>query len=84
VSPELGRGSPWAGCDRVSVASIIRLCSGDGLFLSGGVIFRHFSLSLEASGLGGRLPLAVSGDVPTVEIAGLVRRRRRGPALIPF
>lgn len=71
---KLRRGSSGTRRDHISVEPPIFRCSSVG-------IFRHFSLSLTASRLGGRLATAVSGKVPTVEIAGLVRRRRSGPAL---
>lgn len=83
VSSELGRCSPGTWCDCIVASCTVRLCSGDRFFRSGGVTFLHFSRSFEASRLGGGLAVAVSGEVPTIEIAGLVRRRRRGPALVP-
>jgi hypothetical protein len=83
IPSELWRCSPWAGRDCVFVSSMMRDCSVDCLFLSRGVTFFHFSLSFAASRFGGRVAIAISCDVPTVGITGLVSRRRRGPTLIP-
>lgn len=71
---ELWGSSTGAGGDVFSSLTSVNggLC-GRGL---GGVIRLFF-------GLEGRLGVAFSVEVSTVEEAGLVRRRRRGPVLAP-
>lgn len=78
VSLEFWRGSAGAGCDS-SVDSSGSADSGLCGCFFGGVARRN--LSRCSFGLGG-LAVACSVDVSTVEEAGLVRRRRRGPALL--